>query len=182
MTISPAKETSAMKHVAVYAKPDPGRACHTVLKAAMKTAERVAKKICYAVVGLSCLFYAGWALAEPNIQEGLWEITIKMAMAGKPDNAIPPTTQTQCLTDKSKLPQLLQQDQTCQITDTKTVGNEASWKMKCQSQGSLISGTGKITYKGDRFDGVIQIRMQPAGAEPMKVTQHIQGRFMGGCP
>jgi hypothetical protein len=149
---------------------------------AMKSAGRVVKKICYAVVGLACLFHAGWALAGPNIQEGLWEITIKMTMAGKPDHAIPPTTQTQCLTDKNKLPQLLQQDQTCQITDEKIEENEASWKMKCQSQRSLISGTGKLNYKGDRFDGVIQIRMQPAGAEPMKVTQHILGRFMGKCP
>lgn len=171
-----------MKAVAVDATPDPGRACHAILQAAVKPAGRVLKKICYTVVGLACLFHAGWALAEPNIQEGLWEITIKMAMAGKPDDEIPPTTQTHCLTDKKKLPQLLQQDQACQITDTKTEGNEASWKMKCQSPGSLISGTGKIIYKGDRFDGMIQMRIRPAGADTMKVTQHVRGRFMGGCP
>ena len=171
-----------MKNAAIDAKPDPARACLAVMKIAIKPAGRVAKNICYAVVGLTCLFYAGLAFAETNIQEGLWEITIKMTMAGMPDNAIPPTTQTQCLKDKKKLPQLLQQDQTCQITDTKTEGNEASWKMKCQSQGSLIRGTGKIIYKGDRFDGVIQMQMQPEGAEPMKITQQIQGRFRGECP
>ena len=171
-----------MKYAAVSAKPYLVHACHSGLKAAIKSAGSVAKNICYAVVGLSFLFYAEWVFAETNIQEGLWEITIKTTMAGMPDDAIPPTTQTQCLKDKKKLPQLLQQDQTCQIMDTKTEWNEASWKMKCQSQGSLINGTGKITYKGDRFDGVIQLRMQPSGAEPMKITQQIHGRFRGKCP
>jgi hypothetical protein len=148
----------------------------------MKPSGNAVKKICYVIVALSCLFYAGWAIAEPDIQEGLWEITIKVTMAGMPDDAIPPTTQTQCLTDKKKLPQLLQKDQTCQITDMKSEGNEASWRMKCRSQGSPVDGTGKITYKRDRFDGIIRMRIQTAGAEQMKVTQHIQGTFRGECP
>jgi hypothetical protein len=148
----------------------------------MKPADKAIRKILLALIGLFCLCYAGAALAEPNIREGLWEITIKMEMAGKPGDTFPPTTQTLCLTDKNKLPDLLQQDQACQITDTKTQGNEASWKMKCQSQANLITGSGKITYKGDRLDGMIHIQMQQAEAAPMKLTQHIQGRYSGKCP
>ena len=152
----------------------------------MKPADKAIRKFFLALIGLFCLCYAGAALAEPNIREGLWEITIKMEMAGNPGDTFPPTTQTLCLTDKNKLPELLQQDQACQITDTKTQGNEASWKMKCRSQANLITGSGKITYKGDRFDGIIHIRMQQAEAEPqaapMKLTQHIQGRYSGKCP
>jgi hypothetical protein len=152
----------------------------------MKPADKAIRKILLALIGLFCLCYAGAALAEPNIREGLWEITIRMEMAGKPGDTFPPTTQTLCLTDKNKLPELLQQDQVCQITGTKTQGNEASWKMKCRSQINLITGSGKITYKGDRFDGIIHIRMQQAEAEPqaapMKLTQHIQGRYSGKCP
>jgi hypothetical protein len=148
----------------------------------MKPADKGIQKVCYAIIGLFCLVYAGMALAESNVREGLWEITIKMEMAGKPAHAIPPTIQTLCLTDKNKLPELLQKDQSCQITDTKTDGNEASWKMRCQGQGNLITGSGRIIYKGDRFDGIIHIRMQQADAEPLKLTQRIDGRRRGECP
>jgi hypothetical protein len=142
---------------------------------------------CYGIIALFCLTYAGMALAGPNIREGLWEITVRMEMAGKPANEIPPATQTLCLTDKNKLPELLQKDQDCQITDAKTQGSEASWKMKCRD--NLITGSGKITYKGDRFDGIIHIRMQQDDAEPMKAKPHvyqlmqrIEGRRTGECP
>lgn len=135
-----------------------------------------------AVIGLFCLCYAGAAHAEPNLREGLWEITIKMEMAGKPGDPFPPTTRTLCLKDKNKLPEQLQQDQACRITDTKTQGNEASWKMKCLSQESRITGSGSITYKGERFDGIIRVRVQRADAEPVKLMQRIEGRRSGECP
>lgn len=148
----------------------------------MRSAGKVAHRIRFTLIGLFCLCYAGMALAEPNIREGLWEITIKMEMAGKPGDTFPQTTQTLCLTDKNKLPELLQKDQNCQIKDTKTEGSEASWKMRCQGQGNVITGSGRITYRGDRFDGAIHIRMQQADAEPMKLTQRIEGRRRGECP
>jgi len=153
----------------------------------VKPADKTIRRILLVLIGLFCLCDAGAALAEPNIREGLWEITIKTEIAGMPADAIPPVTQIHCLTDKNKIPQLLQQDQDCQITDTKTQGNEASWKMRCRNQINLITGSGKITYKGDRFDGIVHIRMQQAEAEPqeagpMKLTQRIQGRYRGKCP
>jgi hypothetical protein len=148
----------------------------------MRPAGKVTHRICAAIIGLFYLCYAGAALAEPNIREGLWEITIKTEIAGMPADTIPPVTQTHCLTDKNKIPQLLQKDQACQITDTKTQGNEASWKMKCRNEINLITGSGKITYKGDRLDGIIHIQMQQAEGAPMKLTQHIQGRHSGKCP
>lgn len=154
----------------------------------MKPVDKAIRKILLVLIGLFCLCHAGAALAEPNIREGLWEITTKTEITGMPADAIPPVTQTHCLTDKNKIPQLLQKDQDCQITDIKTQGNEASWKMKCRSQANLITGSGKITYKGDRFDGIVHIRMQQVEAErqaeaaPMKLIQHIQGRYSGKCP
>jgi hypothetical protein len=148
----------------------------------MRPAGKVTHRICAAIIGLFYLCYAGAALAEPNIREGLWEITIKTEIAGMPADTIPPVTQTHCLTDKNKIPQLLQKDQACQITDTKTQGNEASWKMKCRNEINLITGSGKITYKGDRLDGIIHIQMQQAEGAPMKLTQHIHGRHSGKCP
>jgi hypothetical protein len=148
----------------------------------MRPADKVTHRICAAIIGLFCLCYAGAAFAEPNIREGLWEITTKTEIAGMPADAIPPVTQTHCLTDKNKIPQLLQKDQACQITDTKTQGNEASWKMKCRNEINLITGSGKITYKGDRLDGIIHIQMQQAEGAPMKLTQHLQGRYSGKCP
>jgi len=50
------------------------------------------------------LFLAGLALAEPNMEDGMWEITMKMDMPGM-SMEMPPVTFNQCLTKKDLVPQ-----------------------------------------------------------------------------
>jgi hypothetical protein len=54
--------------------------------------------------------------------------------------------------------------------------------MKCRSRESLITGGGRITYRGERFDGIIHIHMQQAEAAPVKLIQRVTGRRGGECP
>lgn len=127
------------------------------------------------------LLGAAPAMAETNIQEGLWEITIRMEVPGLPSNPAP-VTSAHCLKDGSQVPQLLQKDSSCRITETKTAGDSVSWKMKCEAGEGSIDGSGRMTYRGSRFDGGISLTMQRTDAGPLKIRQHVSGRRLGECP
>mgnify|MGYP002336267647 CR=1 FL=1 len=120
--------------------------------------------------------------AGPNMQDGLWEITMAMEMPGMP-YAIPPTKHTQCLNTKNNIPQqhggASQAD--CKMLSNRAVGDTVTWAMQCRSPGkSMMDMEGKITYSGDSFDGVTIMSMQGAG-KAMKTTQRMSGRRLGPC-
>ena len=125
---------------------------------------------------LISLLWVSSTVASPNIKEGLWEITTKMDMPGMPI-AIPPHTHTQCITKEDLVPQKPEKSMECEITSRKIVGNTVSWTMECRSKEGITIMNGKITYKGDRFDGEIKIKT-PDG---MEMTQHISGKRIGEC-
>ncbi|MBN2107543.1 MAG: DUF3617 family protein [Deltaproteobacteria bacterium] len=120
----------------------------------------------------------GLAAAEPNMQEGQWEITTTVDMPGMPA-AMPAMKHTQCITKNDLVPrsQTQQQNQECTVTDTKTSGNTVTWAMKCKTGGSDMTGKGSITYSGDTFDGTFNMNMQGG----MKMTQKMKGRRLGAC-
>ena len=128
------------------------------------------------------LFWTAPAVAESDIQEGLWEITIRMEMPGVPANQMKPVASTHCLKDRQQVPQLLQQEHTCQILKTNMEGDSLSWTMKCHSGEGSIDGSGKMTYRGSRFEGVIRLTMRQPNASPMKITQYVSGQRLGNCP
>jgi hypothetical protein len=59
----------------------------------------------------------------------------------------------------------------------KIIGNTVSWTMKCRGKEGTTIMNGRITYKGDRFDGEIKMKT-PNG---MEMTQHISGKRIGEC-
>ena len=73
--------------------------------------------------------------AIPAFADGpdeLWEITVKMEMAGMP--AMPAHTSNVCQRKGSVDPTKTgakDKDNDCQVTDKKQSGNKTSWKMVC---------------------------------------------------
>ena len=116
-----------------------------------------------------------FAGSRPNMQEGLWEITIKMEMPGMPVS-MPPMTHTQCITNEDMVPRGSQQSEECKITKTKVDGDTVTWTMECDSPEGKARTTGKITYSGDTFKGTIKMTTQG-----MKTIQHLSGRRIGNC-
>ncbi len=121
--------------------------------------------------------YAGSKL---NMQEGKWEITTEMKVPGMPSN-MPPmkNTQIQCLTKKDFVPQSSQPGQECRITDKKIVDSTVTWTMVCKNQGGEMKGTGKVTYKGNTFEGTMKMLMPQQNN--MEVNSHVNGRRIGNC-
>jgi hypothetical protein len=130
-----------------------------------------------------CLFVAlvfvshAWGL---DFQEGRYEITSSIDMPGMP-GAIPSTTITRCMSPQDPVPDQSAAESNCKVIDMKTEGNTVTWKVECQQNGQTMKGSGKMTYFGDRFEGLIDtVMLQPQGTMTMKTT--IKGKRIGDCP
>jgi len=116
-----------------------------------------------------------FAASGPDMNEGLWEITTTMKMQGM---NMPSHTHTQCITKDDLVPRSSQPGQECAISNYKVEGNTVSWTIRCSTQGGEMNGAGKITYRGDSFDGTMNMIMPGSGAE---VVTQMSGRRIGDC-
>mgnify|MGYP006274114343 CR=1 FL=1 len=132
------------------------------------------------IFSVCCL--ALWFLASPvqagsvpNMNPGLWEITSEVKMPGM---TMPAATTTQCITRDSMVPQggSSQGQGQCDVKDVQVRGDTVSWMIECHGQGGAMTGTGEITYHGDRFEGSSKMTMQG-----MEITTEMQGKRIGAC-
>ncbi len=116
----------------------------------------------------------------PNMKEGKWQITSEISMKGIPMK-MPAMSHEQCLTKKDMIPQNGQKDQgECTISDQKTSGDSVSWKVTCKNANVESTSDGTITYKGDTFNGIINMTMS-GGPMTMTGTTTITGKYLGSC-
>lgn len=131
---------------------------------------------------VSMIFLVTAARAEPNMQEGMWEIKGEMKLEGMPFPMPPiPVTYTQCLTKKDMVPQKKEQNQECKTIKNEIVGNTVSWVMQCKDKSGVADSTGKITYKGSSFVGSIHTVMKDADGEKSESTLQMSGKRIGDC-
>jgi hypothetical protein len=122
--------------------------------------------------------------AAPNMKEGLWEVTVKMEVPGMPANMAPQTTQ-RCISakdmeDPRKVgPNSDPRNSACEVTNHRMQGNTATWNMACKGPEEM-SGTGTMTYEGDRYTGVNRMSMKQGG-QVMNMTMNYSGRYLGAC-
>lgn len=132
------------------------------------------RKIIWSAMVLLVVFALD-AWAGPQMNPGKWEITTTTEMAGMPPQTL---THIQCITNEDLVPMSGDADQECQVTDVTTQGNTVSWKITCGGQGGGMSGTGRVTYEGDRMHGSMEMIIAPYGT-PVKNT--LLGRRLGAC-
>jgi len=120
--------------------------------------------------------FSGIAFAEdPNMKEGLWEITMTMEMPGMPVQ-MPPQTHTQCITKKNMVPQKEDPNQECKMIKHDIKGDTVTWVVECETPEGKALMNGRVTYKGNTFDGTVKITQ--AG---MDMTQKMKGKWIGEC-
>jgi hypothetical protein len=123
--------------------------------------------------------------ASAEVKEGQWEITTKAEIKGLPVQ-IPATTTTmkQCITKKDMVPKPDKQPkgQECTMKDQKVTGDTVTYTMECKSDKSTMVTSGKMTYKGDSFDGTSDTTVQNKGQPEMKITNTMSGKYLGPCP
>ena len=118
--------------------------------------------------------------AQANMQEGNWEVTVKMEMVGMPF-AMPAQIYNQCVTKKDLVPDMSQKDQSCIVKEQKVVGDTVSWRIECKGKDGTMDGEGRIKYAGTTYTGETQLRMTQRSGEVMTMKSSMQGKHTGAC-
>jgi len=135
----------------------------------------MSKKVCIVLFVISIFLFSCTAQKGPNMKEGMWEVTVRMEVPGMPVQ-MSPQAYTQCLTQKEAVPQQEEPDQGCKIAKQDIQGDTVSWVVECKTNEGTAVSDGRITYKGDTFEGVIHMTQGN-----MKATQKLSGRWIGTC-
>jgi len=135
------------------------------------------KRMIILVVFISLFLLSGNAIAQgPNIKEGLWEITTTIEEPGMPAEMFRQTYK-HCLTKKDYIPYKEEPDKECKVTKFDVRGNTVTWTIKCKDEDGTSVGTGRVTYKGDTFEGLIKFK-DPEG----EMNVNMKGKWIGKCP
>ncbi|HEX7812541.1 MAG TPA: DUF3617 family protein [Burkholderiales bacterium] len=109
----------------------------------------------------------------------LWEITNKMEMAGM---SMPARTDKVCKPKGDRDPSKMgekDKNSDCKMVDSKQSGNRSTWKIVC-TKPDPMTGTGDVTYTGDKFDGTIKMTGKMDG-DDFSMTQVLSGKKVGSC-
>ncbi len=112
----------------------------------------------------------------PDLKEGLWEITSTIEEPGMPKEMLRQTFKN-CLTRKDYIPYKEEPDKECKVTKFDVRGNTVTWTIKCKDEDGTSTGNGRVTYKGDTFEGLIKFK-DPEG----EMTMSMKGKWIGRCP
>jgi len=130
---------------------------------------------------LALVWLTGASAAEPNMKDGLWEITTKTEMKGMPGK-VPANVMKQCLTKKESVPQNKNPKSNCKMIDQKASGDTVTWTMACKEKDGTIESRGTITYKGDTFDGTTKTTISGKGGKTQEIATKMSGKRLGPCP
>lgn len=108
-----------------------------------------------------------------------WEVTTRVEMAGMPF-AMPATTNKVCIARGSeKDPRQAAPNKECEMTDIRTSGNKTSWKVRCNHDGDVMTGTGENTGNADSYEGRMSMTGKSQGRN-IDMTQTYRGKRIGG--
>lgn len=137
------------------------------------------------MLALTIAVALAWATgASAEMREGLWEITSKAEMKGM-QMQMPPNTVKQCITKNDAVPKPDKQDksQECAIKNQRMSGDTVTYAMECKGKdGTIVNVSGKMTYKGNAFDGVSDTTIKSKGQGTMQMTSKMSGKYLGPCP
>lgn len=108
-----------------------------------------------------------------------WEVTSKMEMPGMPF-AMPPTTTKVCIAKGNENdPRKSSGDKDCQMSDIKTSGKKTTFKVRCDHDGEIMTGTGEQTASANGSESKIHFSGKSRG-EDMDMTMTARSKRIGG--
>jgi hypothetical protein len=131
---------------------------------------------------LAALLPACAAWAQADLREGLWEISITMAVGGQPTSA-QPLVMRQCISQQSAQDVISQLNGAgagaCNTADLRQEGGRASWKLSCSGPVEL-DGSGSATFMDERFEGGMNGQIG-LGNQKLPFSQSFSARRVGDC-
>ncbi len=108
-----------------------------------------------------------------------WEVTTKTEMPGMPF-AMPAMTHKVCIPKGGeKDPGKTSGDKDCQMTDVRTSGNKTTWKVRCDRNGEVMTGTGEQTISPGAYQGKMQFSGKSGGRD-VNMSSVFSGKRVGG--
>lgn len=107
-----------------------------------------------------------------------WEVTTKVEMAGLP-MAMPARTMKVCIAKGAEKTPPPNKD--CEMSDVRIVGNRTSWKMRCNQNGEVMTGSGEMTGSPDSSEGTMQMSGKSGGQTINMTMAHRSKRLGGNC-
>jgi hypothetical protein len=132
-------------------------------------------KIKFVLMGLAItMALASFAAMPADGPDELWEMTMKMEMAGM---SMPGHTMKFCQKKGDREPKTAQPDKDtdCKTTDVQHSGNKTSWKMSC-TKPEKMTASGEMTYGMDSYEGTMKMVSKDG-----EITQHMVGKKVGSC-
>lgn len=115
---------------------------------------------------------------DPQGKDELWDLTVKVEMAGMP-MAMPARTNRVCIEKGKDEAYVPTGGDDCQVTDLRRIGNKMSYKLVCTGKNAM-TGSGEMTFSGDGYDGKLRLTGKAEG-QSMDMMQTMTGRRLGNC-
>lgn len=146
-----------------------------------RTMNRTAALLMGAALTLPLLLSPASSQADAPKHKGQWEITTTIKMPPGVPFQPPPHTATQCVDEKTPVPQPPKQQGSCEIESVKVDDPKVSWVVKCKGP-RAAEGVGEITYGADTMSGTVKLKMKsPRDGATMEVLQTLAGKRLGDC-
>jgi hypothetical protein len=110
--------------------------------------------------------------------DDLYEVTVKMEMAGMP-MSMPTMTQRTCVKKGGSDADAVPHQDNCKVTDARRTGNRLAFTVVCAGRDAM-TGNGEFVYAGEGYSGAIRFKGKMEGRD-MEMTQSIVGKRIGGC-
>jgi hypothetical protein len=131
------------------------------------------------ILALCAVQLAAFCLpAAAQGKDDLWDITMKMEMAGMP-MSMPARTQRMCLEKGAGDDQFVPRQEDCKAVETKRAGNKLTFKMVCGGKNPMTA-TGEMTFSEGAYEGRMHMVGKMEG-EQVDMTQTYSGKRIGNC-
>jgi hypothetical protein len=145
-----------------------------------KEEDSMYRSIIFFVISLCLVVMATHASAEPNFQEGMWEMTMSATVPGM-GGMMPPMQVKSCIMKKDLSPEKFHPEGDCKARDIKVSGDTVKWKISCKTEDGMFDGTGTMTYKGTTLEGNTQIIGTDEDGQKIEIKTKIIGKRIGPC-
>lgn len=132
-------------------------------------------------VGLVLTLASSLAGAAPNVVPGLWETTVTVHVEGG-SFPMPAIKSRKCINQNDLVPNSVQSNMRCNMSEPEVDGNDVSWKVNCADERGEMTGEAKITYAGDHFEGNMDVLIEEIGGDrSLKMKYVMRGMRMRAC-
>ncbi len=116
-----------------------------------------------------------------NVVEGYWDTLVNVHVEGGAF-PVPAIKSSKCITRDDLIPTTTDSRMNCRIVDKAIDGDDVSWRLQCSDDKAVMEGTGKITYRGESYNGEMNLTLSQAnGNRSVRMRYFMRGSRARSC-